>query len=68
LSRAKRKSGRWSETWRKSHSPIRLDVPIRPEEMRENTTRARFMAGRTRNVVPLTAPELKALRQLGTPE
>jgi len=36
--------------------------------MRENTTRARFMAGRTRNVVPLTAPELKALRQLGTPE
>jgi len=23
---------------------------------------------RTRNVVPLTAPELKALRQLGTPE
>jgi arylsulfatase A-like enzyme len=48
---------------------FRLDVPIVVrQEMRENATRARFMADRARTVVPLAAPELEALRQLGYAE
>jgi hypothetical protein len=36
--------------------------------MRENATRVRFMAERARTVVPLAAPEIEALRQLGYAE
>jgi hypothetical protein len=46
-----------------------LDVPIVVrQEMRENATRADFMAERARTVVPLAASELEALRQLGYAE
>jgi arylsulfatase A-like enzyme len=48
---------------------FRLDVPIVVrQEMRENATRVRFMAERARTVVPLAAPEIEALRQLGYAE
>jgi len=48
---------------------FRLDVPVVVRhEMRENATRARFIAERTHTVVPLAAPELEALRQLGYAE
>ncbi len=47
----------------------RLDVPIVVRQnMRDNATRARFMDQRLRTVVPLAAPELEALRQLGYAE
>lgn len=48
---------------------FRLDVPIVVrQDMRENATRARFMDERMRTVVPLDAPDLEALRQLGYAE
>ena len=48
---------------------FRLDVPIVVRhDMRENATRARFMAERMRTVVPLADDEIEALRQLGYAE